>query len=757
MNKPISIFLLGGPGSGKDYLLKNIFSRFDLTEVQADRILSGSAHIIENNQNIVINGIADFDKIEMIKNILEGYEFDYVHVSVTNKVSRIRNSMRNDPLVENKRIEKFLKAEKLSENYNCFKFNNSINLHESSDMEQIMFASQIEQLLERLVTLGLEIKESVPKDKKSGLPSKYVSGLTPAEIAAKKKQIAHNANLSDKDPEAYKDMPGDKRIREKGIPQSKYTKKYHDMYGEASSPAQQAAIAINMKKRGVKPKNEEVELDEGSADTSLSAKAAKSGISVGTLRKVYNRGVAAWNSGHRPGTTPAQWGHARVNSYITKGKTYHTADKDLHEETDIDALFEMQLVGTDSYRDHALSTTPGQSIEEPLADKNSCVCGGNGSCQCEVLPVPTRSFKDLRKEAKESTVDFTPELSKSAVKKKRSVAAPRGLDSTMQGLPVASRFTAFGEEVLNEEVNDDWFKNGSFETSKKAAPIKYETAEKAGTVQTLEGPVNHEAGHKIITGPKGEKYPVSPEKFKEYYHDHGDGTATPKPIAKQAKVADHDGVVHATWGDLNYEKGKHVIVRHGPGDYGVVEKGIFNQTYDTSNLKESLDLVESILYHMENDISLIENVYRPGSDKFFEMIKEAKRLYAEGKYTPADEFEKQMLKSDIGEKAIYEGKEVILDFPFELVSEEDSDPTNGHGIGKPFRKNGGGAVYVKDGGKVHLVNFSQSGMKKRINEPGRVRSFVARHHCLTNKDKTSAEYWACRWPRYFSNTGQQWW
>jgi hypothetical protein len=149
-------------------------------------------------------------------------------------------------------------------------------------------------------------------------------------------------------------------------------------------------------------------------------------------------------------------------------------------------------------------------------------------------------------------------------------------------------------------------------------------------------------------------------------------------------------------------------------------------------------------------------VYRPGSDKFFEMIKEAKRLYAEGNYTPADDFEKDLLQSDIGEKAIYEGKEVWLDFPVEDL-QEDSDPTNGHGIGKPFRKNGGGAVYVKDGGKVHLVNFSQSGMKKRINEPGRVRSFVARHHCLTNNDKTSAEYWACRWPRYFSNTGQQWW
>lgn len=74
-------------------------------------------------------------------------------------------------------------------------------------------------------------------------------------------------------------------------------------------------------------------LEEGKADTSLAAKAKKSGVSLGTLRKVYNRGVAAWNSGHRPGTTPQQWGHARVNSYITKGKTYHTADKDLRRES----------------------------------------------------------------------------------------------------------------------------------------------------------------------------------------------------------------------------------------------------------------------------------------------------------------------------------------------------------------------------------------------------------------------------------------
>ena len=62
--------------------------------------------------------------------------------------------------------------------------------------------------------------------------------------------------------------------------------------------------------------DENKNLDEGA----LADKAKKSGISVGTLRKVYNRGMAAWKTGHRPGTTPQQWGHARVNAFIVKKK-----------------------------------------------------------------------------------------------------------------------------------------------------------------------------------------------------------------------------------------------------------------------------------------------------------------------------------------------------------------------------------------------------------------------------------------------------
>lgn len=65
----------------------------------------------------------------------------------------------------------------------------------------------------------------------------------------------------------------------------------------------------------------------------IKKKADKSGMPAGILRQVYNRGVAAWRTGHRPGTTPSQWGHARVNSFVTKSSgTWGKADKDLADK-----------------------------------------------------------------------------------------------------------------------------------------------------------------------------------------------------------------------------------------------------------------------------------------------------------------------------------------------------------------------------------------------------------------------------------------
>jgi len=838
---PVGIFLLGGPGSGKDYVLKNIFSHFDLTEVQADQILNGVAtELVEQNKHIVINGVSDESKITIIQNMLEGYNFDYVHVSVTNKVSRLRNEQREQPLVESKRIDKFLKAEQLAQSTEAFIFNNSINLNESSELEKVFFADQIEKLLERVTNLGLEMKTKaepkafsvikekyfppVAKDKASGLPKKYVRGLSPSTAKARASHWKEKSKLSDSDPRAYEPAPGDATAKTKP---SKHTVAVRKMMGEQMAAdvkkpqnrhIHQAAMgeairrvprsgnitAVNAKRelnnaeraafekakmQLATSKVQEETIEEG--DNSIAAKAKKTGISVGTLRKVYNRGVAAWNSGHRPGTTPQQWGHARVNSYINKGKTYHTADKDLREDADINELFEMQLVGTDEYRKHAIAMTPGQGepvdafpVKSPNKKPVAVVakpgksivsqyeehtnCGTPDCCgECEQTgggDLPTvRKFSELRKEAKEKDgkddgVETEPTLT--AKHKKGALKRPNHYDYTLQGLPVTARFNAYEEKKPQE---------------KAFMPTPRQIPAPAG-------------GHSV---PKGYK-----------------------------RVKDHI----AGW--------KLVKEEDAP----------------------ELTLEEAVSYHIENKISFTENVFRPGSEMFFEMISEAKKLYKEGKYTPTDEYEVDMLNSDIGEIAEYEGQAVVLDYPIEEGLEEcwtgytqrgmkkkgnkmvpncvpvneeeqikedrawthedeyymhmdthadamaagnyekaeihakkaeaaaakhfkttgekirdagytgksthiinEEDKTDGKGIGKPFRSNGGGAVYVRVGDGVRKINFSQSGMTKKFNDPAATRSFVARHHCLSNKDKTSRSYWACRWPRFFSNSGKTWW
>ena len=130
-------------------------------------------------------------------------------------------------------------------------------------------------------------------------------------------------------------------------------------------------------------------------------------------------------------------------------------------------------------------------------------------------------------------------------------------------------------------VTDDWFKDGGFKAYKRPAKERYEIADKPGTIQTLEGPVKYPEGFYIMTGPKGEQYPISPEKFNDLKDDLGDGVCTPKKIVKWAKVADHSGSVDTSWGEkLQYNTGEDIIVRHGTNDYGVVKKGIFDTTYE---------------------------------------------------------------------------------------------------------------------------------------------------------------------------------
>jgi hypothetical protein len=71
--------------------------------------------------------------------------------------------------------------------------------------------------------------------------------------------------------------------------------------------------------------------------TSMEAKSRISGVPKRLLEKSYDRGMAAWRTGHRPGATQQQWGHARVDSLLLCGKTSKGPDADLKQEAMADS------------------------------------------------------------------------------------------------------------------------------------------------------------------------------------------------------------------------------------------------------------------------------------------------------------------------------------------------------------------------------------------------------------------------------------
>jgi len=148
-----------------------------------------------------------------------------------------------------------------------------------------------------------EGERALARDKSTDQPKKYVSGLTDKQKKAHDRHLEKQGKKSDSDKSAYKQSPADKVAKTKP---SKHTNKFKQMYGEDY---------LNEKIAG------------------LEKKAKKSGMPYSILKKVYDRGMAAWKGGHRPGTTPQQWAFARVNSFTTKSSgTWGKADKDLAKQ-----------------------------------------------------------------------------------------------------------------------------------------------------------------------------------------------------------------------------------------------------------------------------------------------------------------------------------------------------------------------------------------------------------------------------------------
>lgn len=169
-------------------------------------------------------------------------------------------------------------------------------------------------------------------------------------------------------------------------------------------------------------------------------------------------------------------------------------------------------------------------------------------------------------------------------------------------------------------------------------------------------------------------------------------------------------------------------------------------SFKTLNLSEGLD------YHLGKNIPLMESVYRIESDAWLNLINETRQLWLENKID-LDFDDVFLIGTDAGEMGIYEGKEVMLDIPFEYDEIYEAE-FKGRKVelNKPFRTTNAPrkfAVYTKnEEGKVVRVRFGQPGMRIRNDDPARSRSFRARHRCNTPGPKWKARYWSCNVIKY---------
>jgi hypothetical protein len=125
------------------------------------------------------------------------------------------------------------------------------------------------------------------------LPKRYFSSLSNTKRRLRKTELTRRSKLSWKDPKAYHPFKTDKGVKTR---KSKYVLDWKRRFPDVKSI-------------------------EGASKVT--------GVPSSLIKQSYNRGVAAWRTGHRPGATKEQWGIARYRSMLLCGKTHYTADSDL--------------------------------------------------------------------------------------------------------------------------------------------------------------------------------------------------------------------------------------------------------------------------------------------------------------------------------------------------------------------------------------------------------------------------------------------
>lgn len=177
-------------------------------------------------------------------------------------------------------------------------------------------------------------------------------------------------------------------------------------------------------------------------------------------------------------------------------------------------------------------------------------------------------------------------------------------------------------------------------------------------------------------------------------------------------------------------------------------------------LKEEIEISDALRYHINENLTLTNNIFRVYSEGYFDLVREVRNLWKQG-LIELNEEDTLMVESDLGERAKIGEEIVYLDAPFEVEEDEVLEEAKHRGknvkLNKPFRTSGGPkkfAVYVKSkSGGIKKVSFGDPNLRVRNANKGAAKSFRARHKCDQKKDRTTAGYWSCNVGRYAKQLG----
>ena len=154
-------------------------------------------------------------------------------------------------------------------------------------------------------------------------------------------------------------------------------------------------------------------------------------------------------------------------------------------------------------------------------------------------------------------------------------------------------------------------------------------------------------------------------------------------------------------------------------------------------LKENVKISNALQYHIDNEMTLAENVFMFYSEGYFNLVNEVRELFNQGKID-LNKKDRLMVESDLGIKVKIGKEYVYLDAPY-IYETEDDILTEGKTIGNPKKF----AVYTKSKTEgVKKITFGNSRLIVKENRK-----------CSQKTDRTTAGYWSCNLGRYSKQLG----